>query len=124
MGGEDLWLEGDPFNDPNWQEAERQARDRDCGIRYFPEGWVTCPMWWARGVLAVAQSPQQMMVGLLLYRHIQTDRFVPIPTRLFETLGIQRQSKYRMLARLEAAGLIKVERGNGRTLRVRLVLPP
>jgi hypothetical protein len=124
MGDKDLWLEGDPFDHPSWQEAERRVRDRECGIRYFAEGWVTCPLWWFDGVLAVARSPEQMAIGLLLYGHVQTDRFVPIPTRLFAEFGIKRQSKYRILARLEAVGLIEIERGNGRTLRVRLVLPP
>jgi hypothetical protein len=123
MGDEDLWLEGDPFNNPEWQEAERRVRDRDCGIRYFAEGWVTCPLWWFDGVLAVARSPKQMAIGLLLYRHIQADRFVPISNRMFEARGITRKRKYRALALLEDAGLIEVERSNGRTLRARLVLP-
>jgi hypothetical protein len=124
MGDDDLWLEGDPFDHPSWQEAERRVRDRECGIHYFGKDWLTCPLWWARSVLAVAQSPQQTVVGLLLYEHTRTDRFVPIPTRLFAEFGIKRQRKYRMLANLEEVGLIKVERGNGRTLRVRLVWPP
>jgi hypothetical protein len=64
-----------------------------------------------------------MAIGLLLYGHIRTDRFVPVPSRIFEARGISRKRKYRTLTLLEDAGLIEIERTNGRTLRVRLILP-
>jgi hypothetical protein len=124
MGDEGLWLEGaDPFDNPDWQEAERRVRDRDCGIRYFGKSWLTCPLWWVRGVLAVARSPQQTVIGLLLYGHLRTDQFVSVPSRMFEALGITRKRKYGALALFEDTGLIEVERFNGHTLRARLILP-
>lgn len=118
-----LWLDETPADLLAWEEAERRARDRACGIYYFAEGYLTCPMWWVNAVLAVMHSPQQMAVGLLLYGHIRADRFAPVPNRMFEALRITRKRKYRALALLEDAGLIEVERANGCTPRVRLVLP-
>jgi len=127
MGGDDLsglWLEETPQNDPlTWGEPERRTRDHACGIHYFAEGYLTCPTWWAAAVQQTVGGTDQAIAAVALYSLIQADRFVSIPTKQFKLLGISRRTKYRMLALLEEASLIEVERANGRALRVRLVLP-
>ena len=120
---DNLFLPGNPDDHPLWKEAERQARDAACGIRYFADGWMTCPLWWVVAVRQTVNGLDQAIAALALYALIRADRFVPVPTRYFKPLGISRRTKFRMLALLEEAGLIEVERANGQTLRARFVLP-
>jgi hypothetical protein len=120
---ESLWLPGNPDDHPAWREAERRFRDRECGISYFPEGWLTCPAWWVVAVGQTVKGANQAIAAMALYGLIRTDRFVPVPNRYFTPFGISRRTKYRMLALLEEVGLIEIERINRCTLRARLVLP-
>jgi hypothetical protein len=75
-------------------------------------GWATVTSW------------DQGIAALALYAHLRVDRFVPIPTRLFEAFSISRRTKYRMLALLKEAGLIEIKYSPGRTLQARLRPPP
>jgi hypothetical protein len=122
---DDLFLDGNPLDDPAWQEAERYAREADEGLRYRPKGYVACPLSWMRQVLPLVHSPHQMVVAQLVYTCSRTNSLNPIRNSELSKLGISRFAKYKAIASLEEAGLIEVDRRNGRTLSVRLLwMPP
>jgi len=110
--------DGDPFDDPVWQEASRRAegyvRPR-IGYIGFPESWLE------RVLPIVSNSALQLAVALIMYRHLRYDKPVSIPNGDFAALGISRQVKYRTLTALERAGLVAIERTAGRSVGVRLL---
>jgi biotin operon repressor len=66
-----------------------------------------------------------MVVAQLVYTCSRTNSLNPIRNSELSKLGISRFAKYKAIARLEEAGLIEVDRRNGRTLSVRLLwMPP
>jgi hypothetical protein len=60
-------------------------------------------------------------VALWLLSGIRTTRTVSLGNAIVAELGVERHAKYRALARLEAAGLVFIERHPGRNPRVTLV---
>jgi hypothetical protein len=113
-----LFLEGDPFDDPAWQRAALMA-----GAPPRPsKGYVTCSLAWLARVLPVLRTARHLTVGLLLYRQclVQRSRTVAFSNAGLADLKIGRQSKYRALALLEEAGAITIEPRNGRAIRVTL----
>jgi len=52
MSGDGLLVEGDPFDDPTWQQAEFMA-----GAPPAPaKGYITCPLAWLARVRLVVRS--------------------------------------------------------------------
>ena len=71
----------------------------------------------------VAQLPGKAWIVFLVIWY--ADRLMwkspfPLPSHLFETLGVSRQAKDRSLHVLERAELIEVVRGTGRSARIAL----
>ena len=62
-------------------------------------------------VAPLVKRKGQLAFVLLLYRRccICKSATVTVPTHEFESLGISRQGKYRLLLALEQAGVIRVE---------------
>jgi hypothetical protein len=103
----------DPFDDPNWCGTARPVHRVK---RIKGDSFIGCPMLWIEAVWQNVQSKEQLMVALLLYRHHSLYRGKPFAFSNAEmsALCIDRHAKYRALANLEGAGLIEVERANGR----------
>ena len=118
---DELFDGNDPFDGPLWMEAERRAQAADAGVANLARAYVVFPMTWLERVLPLVRSPEQLVVAMLLYRHLRYDRAVPISNSEFEGLGVSRHAKYRTLARLERAGLVTLERTTGHSVRVRLL---
>ena len=111
----------DPFDDPLWKAAEKTARSKR---RRRSKTFIGCPLWWLQSVLPLAQSAEQLAVALYIYRLrvVRRSKTVSISNRgLKEDLGVGRFGKYKLIARLEAAGLLRVERQNKHALKVTLL---
>lgn len=115
---ENLFEDGDPFDDPLWQQAALMA---DAPPRPA-QGYITCPLVWLSRVRSVVRSVDQLIVLQLLYRQclMARSRTVSLPNSELAVLGISRQTKYRLLARLQEAGATTIGPRNGRAVRVTL----
>ena len=111
---DNLFEEGDPFDDPLWAakaaKTTTQASD-----------FVGCPMAWLEQILPHVQGECQLMAAQLMYRQWVLQRrprtFV-FPSRDLKRLSIDRTAKAKMLARLEEADLISVKQQHGHAPRV------
>ncbi len=118
---ETLLQPDDPFDDPLWKAAEKAARGKR---RRRSKEFVGCPMWWLRWVLPLTRSSEQLAVALYLYRLriVRRSKTIRLSNVALENdLGLSRYAKYRILARLEEAGVLKVGRRDGRSLTVTLL---
>ena len=106
MSEDDLFDEGDPFDDPPWKEAERSARERMEGFSRPRAGTVGCPVSWLGRVLPLVESKHQLAVALLIYPHLRWDKAAPIPNSWFDGLRYrpQRQIPHLSQARGSRAG--------------------
>jgi hypothetical protein len=113
-----LFDEGDPFDDPRWQQAALMV---DAPPRPA-KGYVTCPLAWLARITPVIRTSDQLVVAMLLYRRclIRRSKTVDLPNGDLKAAGISRQTKYRALAELEGAGAVTIEAHNGRPIRVTL----
>jgi hypothetical protein len=113
---DDPFDDGDPFDDPIWQQAAEMADALPRPAR----GYVTCPLAWLARVLPVVRTSDRLAVALLLYRRclILRCRTVTLPNGELDKLGVGRNTKYRALATLKEAGAITIEAENGRAVRV------
>jgi hypothetical protein len=108
----------DPFDDPRWVEAGMLA-----GAPPRPsKGYVTCSLSWLARVRPLVHTADQMLVLLVLYRQrlICRSRTVALPNAHLAALGIDRRTKYRVLAKLQDAGVITIERKNGHAAHMTL----
>jgi hypothetical protein len=118
MSRDDLFVEGDPFNDPAWQQAEFMA-----GAPPAPaKGYITCPLAWLARVRPGVSSVDQLLILMLIYRRclLARSRTVDLPNGELKQFGISRYAKYRALTQLREVGLVTSEGRNGRSLRVTL----
>jgi hypothetical protein len=85
--------------------------------------FIGCPLGWFDRVLPVLKGKVELALALLLYRErflqrdsrgrrIEKADTVTLSNNQLNRRGLQRRSKYQMLKRLEAAGIIKVDRKN------------
>ena len=85
---------------------------------------IGCPLEWARRIVPIVHSKEQVIVAIWLHRRravCKRELFdVPNDT-LYEELGLSRFVKYSTLRRLEKAGAIAVVRSNKRAPRVRIL---
>ena len=117
-----LFEEGDPFDDPRWREAELMAN----AAARPTEGYVAAPLAWLVRVRPLVRSADQFLVLLLLYRRclMNRSRRVSMPNGELAAVGISRQTKYRLLAWLQSEGAAAIEGRNGRAVRVTLLWFP
>jgi hypothetical protein len=101
---EDLFEDGDPFQDPAWQRTGKRGSRRRVA-------YIGCPLSWFGWVMPLVKSKRQLAFVLLLYRRccICQSATVTVPTEVFENLGISRRQKRTQLLALEAAEVIRVE---------------
>jgi hypothetical protein len=115
MGGEPdgLFLDGDPLCEATELMAGAPPRPA--------KGYVTCPLAWLSRVRSHVRSVDQLIVLQLLYRQclLSRSRTVALTNGELEAFGISRQTKYRLLAWLQSAGIGAIENQNGRALRCR-----
>jgi hypothetical protein len=115
---DDLFDEGDPFDDPRWKEAEKKLATKTEHGKF-----ISFPALWLKRVLPYTKSATQLAVMLLLQRHrfLCSSRTFSLPNKALEELGISRQAKYRALAGLELAKLIRTNQKPGRAVVVTLL---
>lgn len=120
MTKDDLFLEGDPFNEPAWRETEKTKPKR---LRKLNGRHIGCSIEWLRRVLPLVHSKEQLAIAMWLHRRraiCKSDEFT-VPNRaLLEELGLSRFAKYRGLRHLEAAGIITLVRAGKQAAIVRL----
>jgi hypothetical protein len=113
-----LFEGGDPFDDPRWREAGLMANTppRPAG------GYVAVSLSWLVRVRPLVRSVDQFLVLLLLYQGCLMSRSctVTLPNGELAAVGISRQTKYRLLARLQSEGAATIEAPNGKAARVTL----
>ena len=89
------------------------------------EAFVQAPLAWAAGALGAANTPGAMVVLLLAYLAWKTGSTTfPLSNTLPAQYGVNRETKRRVLANLEKAGWIRVQRGAGRSPSVTLLITP
>jgi hypothetical protein len=101
--------------------ASKVAGQRKRGRRYVGFPWAflvdVCQMTTGRAALVVAE---------IIYRrtHVCRSPTVTLPAAELAELGIDRRRKQEALTKLREAGLIDVERAEGRTTKVTLTWQP
>ena len=100
------------------QDRERKRAQRHIGV---PLAFLVD----VRKRTKLAKDGATLIVAMLIYRraHVCKSRTVTLPLAELTELGVNKDQKYRALAKLETAGLIRVERAVGRTSRVTLLWP-
>jgi hypothetical protein len=116
-----LFSTDDPFDHPLWRNNKPIRRIKLIG----DDSFIGCPVRWLQQVSSVVQSKDQLIVALLLYRHhaLYRGKTFAFSNTEIANFGISHQTKYRALGYLEAAGLIRVEKVNGRASLVALTCP-
>jgi hypothetical protein len=92
------------------------------GRVYRPARFLRGPIPWTP-LSAAARLPGQALAVFLAIHHrvaLTGDATVTLPKALLSQLGISRDAKSRALCALEGAGLVAVERAEGRTARIKL----
>ena len=115
---DNLFDDGDPFDDPRWQQAELMANAPPRPA----EGYFAVPLAWLARLRPLVRSVDQFLVLLLLYRRclMSRSRTATLPNGELAAFGISRQTKYRVLAWLQSEGAATIEARNGRAVRVTL----
>ena len=102
--------------DELWTDGPDPLADAPASKRVSNEHLIGCPIWWLQRVLPVVNSKKQLVVAVYLWRRWVVCGYrktFDVPNGELKSLGISRWTKYQTLARLEAAGLIRIRR-NGR----------
>lgn len=122
---ERLRLDFDPKSAPEdsegiliWRSNAKAARKKAAHIG--------CPLKWFERVLPIVSGKTELAAALLLYRQRALQgtgknlaETVTLGNGALSEIGLTRFAKYRMLSKLEAAGVVTVERENKSTARVR-----
>jgi len=108
-----------PDRDPAEWDAEIEAEfqrvvagTKRAGRLKRGQKLVACPLAFMVDVCRLTEGRTALVVAQLIYRrtHVCRSQTVTLPADELADLGIIRQRKTEALARLEAAGLIRVER--------------
>jgi hypothetical protein len=85
--------------------------------------FIGCPMWWWERALAAVDSKGQLVVAVYVWRrHVLCRKNTfGVPNGQLDSWGVTRQVKYRALAQLAEAGLIKIERNGREALTVTIL---
>jgi hypothetical protein len=117
---DDLFDEGDPFDDPRWKDAEMNARKIK---KTWSAEHIGCPLEWLKRVVPRIKNKNQLIVMLVLYRRTILDRSktVSLPNGELDELGVSRYAKYRALGSLKRVRLIKTVCENGKAVMATLL---
>jgi hypothetical protein len=88
---------------------------------------VAFPLAFSADVCRLTEGRTALVVAMLVYRrtHVCRSQTVTLPASELAELGIDYRRKGEALAKLEAAGLIRIERtGAGRSIRITLTWRP
>ena len=86
------------------------------------DAFVKVPLWWIAQATRATKSPQAFVCVWLLHLAWKAGSMTfPLPNGRLTKQGADRRAKRRALANLEAAGLITVEREDGKTPVVTLL---
>jgi hypothetical protein len=102
---------------PEWRTATKAAGKTD--------NFIGCPMWWLKLVFPLVNSKSQLVVALYLWRRrivCGNRKTFDVPNGELTALGIHHRTKYRTLARLEAADVISISRRRKSTLTVTILV--
>jgi hypothetical protein len=102
--------------------GDKAARQRKRGKRH-----IGCPLAFAIDVCRLTEGRTTLIVAQLIYRrtHVCRSQTVTLPAGELAELGVSLRQKNKALAKLEAAGLIRLERMTaGRSTRVTLTWQP
>lgn len=114
---DDLFYEGDPFNHPLWKAAEKNARkSKEAKDKDF----IGCRITWLKKVLPYIKNKNQLIVMLAIYRLtiLRRSKTVSLTNGELEEFGVSRYAKYRALADLKRAKLIRTISENGKAVMV------
>jgi hypothetical protein len=111
--------------DELWTDGPDSLADASAPKQRAPnEHLIGCPIWWLQRVLPVVSSKNQLVVAIYLWRRWVVCRYrktFDVPNGELKSLGISRRTKYQTLARLEAAGVIKIRRKGRQALTVTIL---
>ena len=83
--------------------------------------FVQVPLRWFEAATKATRSPQALVSVWLLHLAWKAKSLTfPVPNGQLGQRGVSRSTKHRALVKLEMAGLITVDRRDGKTLRVTL----
>ena len=86
------------------------------------DAFVKVPLWWIREATKATDTPMALVAIELLHTAFRArSSSFTLPNGRLAKWGVSRESKRRALQRLEAAGLILVERRPRKTPKVTLV---
>jgi hypothetical protein len=114
-----VFEDGDPFDDPRWRKTEKDGQGRRRGDRY-----IGCPVAWLKRVLPLVRSKEQLAIALWLHRRravCGSDLFTVPNRELYEELGLTRFAKYRALRHLEQAGAVALAHNGKHTTLAKLL---
>ena len=87
------------------------------------DAFVQVPLWWLEAATRATRSPQAFVCVWLLHLAWKARRAsFPVPNDRLAKGGVDRRMKRKVLAGLEKAGLIAVDRRHGKTPIVTLML--
>ena len=87
------------------------------------ETFVKVPLWWFEQATRATKTPQAFVAVWLLHRSWKAKSpTFPVSNSQLGERGADRRIKRRALANLEKAGLITIERHNGRAPRATLIM--
>jgi hypothetical protein len=100
-----------------------RSRARAAGkVNLKKETFVKVPLWWIERAAHATRAPQAFVCVWLLHLAWKTKSTTfPLPNGLLEARGVERHTKYRALAALEAAGMITVDRRDRKTPIINIV---
>jgi hypothetical protein len=99
-------IEVEDLDDPPHVKARaaKRAKRRE-------EAFAMLPLEWAADAAKAIKMPRTMVLVLLQYMAWKTkSQTFPLPNGLLAQYGVSRELKRRVLAKLEASGLIEIER--------------
>jgi hypothetical protein len=108
----------------DWAKQRRAELEAAAPVkrRKRKDAFVQVPLWWLEAAARATRSPQTFVVVWLLHLAWKAKKLTfPVPNDQLGRHGVDRRTKYRVLAKLERAGLITVDRRDRKTLRVTLV---
>ena len=117
-------------NEDDADELEFLACQRASGVKPPPKGkararktadrCVKVPLWWVEQAAKATNTPRVLVLVWLLYLSWKTGSNT-FPLTNVQLRGVHRNTKYKMLLELEAAGLIQVSREGKRAPLVTLL---
>jgi hypothetical protein len=114
------WIEVGYIDDqpPIKARAEKRRQRRK-------EAFAVVQLQWAADMAKATETPGALVWILLIYKAWKTKSTVfPLTSDLLRQYGVHRETNRRVLAKLEASGLIKVERRNRQAPTITLLLKP